>query len=353
MTDTEGRTSKLAAALARSAEGTAPATQSGPPRRAIPMNGTIQAGVAQERAAPERATDRSAAPESLREEHRPAPEHRLLPPDRARPIRRRRSIAAFVAVMAVLIGAGAFLALRPGPNGLADMGGTSVSATQAPALSETASLPDAALVAQPAPEAPTLAGELSEPVLSGTVEPTAQHAPAQPVLARQTETPEQTPPALAGEADPLERPARPVAAVTPAGLPASRSAPATADPAQGRRLAPRAQPSVVTGTEPPNSNAVFDAPHSIRLHYNPATPGAADAANQLSAALTTAGARSVSVATVPFTISATHIRQYHDDDAPLARAIADEAGREAEIRDFTDFTPRPAPGLIEVWIASG
>ena len=49
------------------------------------------------------------------------------------------------------------------------------------------------------------------------------------------------------------------------------------------------------------------------------------------------------------TIGDTHLRYYHAEDAAAADALAAEIG--ASARDFTSYTPRPDPGLIEVWVA--
>ncbi|MBT8458829.1 MAG: hypothetical protein HKP37_08805 [Boseongicola sp.] len=47
-------------------------------------------------------------------------------------------------------------------------------------------------------------------------------------------------------------------------------------------------------------------------------------------------------------ISRTNIRYYHEEDAEAATILASGIGGIA--RDFTDFTPPPSPGVIEVWL---
>lgn len=47
-------------------------------------------------------------------------------------------------------------------------------------------------------------------------------------------------------------------------------------------------------------------------------------------------------------ISRTNIRYYHEEDAEAATILASGIGGIA--RDFTDFTPPPNPGVIEVWL---
>lgn len=52
---------------------------------------------------------------------------------------------------------------------------------------------------------------------------------------------------------------------------------------------------------------------------------------------------------VNFTISATHVRFFHTDDAEIARTLAEASG--GGVRDFTDFSPKPAPGTLELYVA--
>ncbi|MCR9086067.1 MAG: hypothetical protein NXH97_04885 [Rhodobacteraceae bacterium] len=411
MTETEGRTSKIAAAIARSGQATAPAADGLPRRRALPMNGTIRAGRAQAEQTVEdlSATQVAAAqPEIQRDSPRqtphPAPpassgtatqadRAAVLPARRLRSSRRRRRVVA--AMLVTVLAAGAVLALRPWPGGTADFveqAAVSPATTSEPS-SDTVLLdrsdPAPARDPEPVPAEPVGA----DPVrLSPQADQEGLGVPQSPdqvaplAVPTQSDAPVDAPPVQAAQADASSGPARPVAAVVPAGIPAARLAPSAApvrDQAVGQPSAPRVQPSVVTGTEPPLADlaiaaptvpdalppdppvspgtpsespgidAAFDAPHNVILHYNPATSGAAEEATRLAAALTAAGAQSVTTATVPFTISSTHIRQYHDGDASLARAVSDQTDGGIEIRDFTDYSPRPAPGLIEVWMASG
>lgn len=52
---------------------------------------------------------------------------------------------------------------------------------------------------------------------------------------------------------------------------------------------------------------------------------------------------------VDFTVSATHVRYYHAEDAALARAVAADMGGRA--RDFTTSDSNSPPGTIELWLA--
>lgn len=98
------------------------------------------------------------------------------------------------------------------------------------------------------------------------------------------------------------------------------------------------------------ANSPFSSPHRFIIHYNPAAATAAEAQGA-AGALRAQGAEQVEVATVPFAISATHIRQYHTGDDALANAAQQALGGAAEIRDFTSYTPRPSEGLIEIWLS--
>lgn len=50
-----------------------------------------------------------------------------------------------------------------------------------------------------------------------------------------------------------------------------------------------------------------------------------------------------------FTVSTTHVRFYHSEDRAVAEELAELVG--GAPRDFTDYEPRPAQGLVEVWLA--
>ena len=50
-----------------------------------------------------------------------------------------------------------------------------------------------------------------------------------------------------------------------------------------------------------------------------------------------------------FTISRTNIRYFHAEDRDPAETLADVIG--GELRDFTNFRPSPAVGVIEIWMA--
>ena len=49
-----------------------------------------------------------------------------------------------------------------------------------------------------------------------------------------------------------------------------------------------------------------------------------------------------------FEISRTNVRYFHAGDAQAARALAQAIG--GRFRDFTNFTPPPEPGVIEIWL---
>ncbi|MEM1361071.1 MAG: hypothetical protein AAGF94_05075 [Pseudomonadota bacterium] len=101
----------------------------------------------------------------------------------------------------------------------------------------------------------------------------------------------------------------------------------------------------------PIPNGPFAAQHRFIIHYNP-NSATADQAEEAAAALRDQGAELVEVATVPFGISTTHIRQYHSGDTALADAAQQALGGTAQIRDFTSYTPRPSLGLIEIWLGA-
>lgn len=56
------------------------------------------------------------------------------------------------------------------------------------------------------------------------------------------------------------------------------------------------------------------------------------------------------VSRVSFRISSSNVRFFHAEDSSAAQALAETVG--ATVRDFTDYTPSPPDGTIEVWLAS-
>jgi hypothetical protein len=87
-----------------------------------------------------------------------------------------------------------------------------------------------------------------------------------------------------------------------------------------------------------------------------APTGVADAAAaEALAALGAAGATASGPIRVNFTISRSHVRYYHPQDAAAAAtaaaALPPDPSGPGEARDFTDYAPRPAPGTLEVWLA--
>jgi hypothetical protein len=55
------------------------------------------------------------------------------------------------------------------------------------------------------------------------------------------------------------------------------------------------------------------------------------------------------VARVHFTVSQSHVRYYHAEDADAAARIAEITG--SVLRDFTAFTPQPQTGTLELYLA--
>ena len=55
------------------------------------------------------------------------------------------------------------------------------------------------------------------------------------------------------------------------------------------------------------------------------------------------------VRAVNMTITRDNVRFYHPEDREAASVVAQ--AMDADLRDFTDFTPSPPDGLIEVWVA--
>ena len=126
--------------------------------------------------------------------------------------------------------------------------------------------------------------------------------------------------------------------------------------AQGQVVpTPRAAPTEVPVAEEDPQDAppeVFEAPHRIVIHFNPNSSVSADTASRIASALEEAGASSVQSAGVALFVSRTHVRAFHTEDTELATLVAQIAGAGVQVRDFTNYTPRPLPGLIEIWLSA-
>ena len=113
-------------------------------------------------------------------------------------------------------------------------------------------------------------------------------------------------------------------------------------------------PVTATGAAPPQPLAAAEATPSVDLAdrarvvvHVPQRPE--PGAERLPSRLKDAGLTEWTETPIDLTISASHIRYYHAGDASAAQGLADALG--IPLRDFTAYTPEPAPGLIEVWVA--
>ncbi|NNK68449.1 MAG: hypothetical protein HKO95_17125, partial [Rhodobacteraceae bacterium] len=100
-------------------------------------------------------------------------------------------------------------------------------------------------------------------------------------------------------------------------------------------------PITTIATLPGAENAV------IHIHA-PATVNA-EVVNGVAATLTEAGFTVNPPNRVNFAIGSDQIRYYHVEDAVLAARLA--SAIDAVARDFTNFSPAPAIGTLEIWIA--
>ena len=73
------------------------------------------------------------------------------------------------------------------------------------------------------------------------------------------------------------------------------------------------------------------------------------------AALAAAGVTEAVAVPVSFEVPSTNVRFFHGADQAAAEGLASVLGRVAgaapKARDFTHFSPRPASGTLEVWLA--
>jgi len=111
-----------------------------------------------------------------------------------------------------------------------------------------------------------------------------------------------------------------------------------------RALAPEALPERPLSTPLDDARIIVNAPAG--------TDGAATAAAM--DALQAAKPGSLTRADARVTIRESNVRYFHPADLPAAVEVAARLspvlGSTPAIRDFTDFTPRPSEGAIEVWL---
>ncbi len=102
----------------------------------------------------------------------------------------------------------------------------------------------------------------------------------------------------------------------------------------------------------PPAAAVAARAARVIVHY-PAD--AAVAAGAAVAALTGAGITEATSIEAAFDVGRSNVRYYHAEDAEAAQEVAallaGPADEAPDARDFTDFRPSPAVGMIEVWLA--
>ena len=111
-------------------------------------------------------------------------------------------------------------------------------------------------------------------------------------------------------------------------------------------------PKAAVPSFPGHSNNLFPGEAAdFRVHY---PPTGAQSADEMVAALQASGAFEPSAVPVDFSISRTNIRYFHAEDKPAAEAAAKSliaAGADPEVRDFTDYRPQPAAGVVEIYLA--
>ena len=143
----------------------------------------------------------------------------------------------------------------------------------------------------------------------------------------------------AGIAAPSARPDLPEAVTLPAALRRTAGAPPAAMPGD----APLARQDL----PPPLIRPAAKPPFDLIVHA-PATLPAADFAD-IAAALSDLGVGELDPKPVGITVRESNVRFFHPEDAAAAGRVAEALGIRS--RDFTDYTPRPPRGTVELWLA--
>lgn len=116
--------------------------------------------------------------------------------------------------------------------------------------------------------------------------------------------------------------------------------------------------------EPPASDAVMAARRAsaqparevtaavtVHVHHRAGDPAVAARAAALAATLRGLGATVELMDADGVVVSADRLRFFVPDDAPAARLLVDQVPGVA-LQDFTHYVPQPAPGMLELWVAS-
>lgn len=126
-------------------------------------------------------------------------------------------------------------------------------------------------------------------------------------------------------------------------LPAALRQPAGVAPA----APPGDMPLATQDLSPPLVRAAPGDAFTLAVHA-PATVSDADI-EAAATALSDLGIESLDPKSVDFTVSETNVRYYFAQDAETAGRVAEALG--ARLRDFTDYSPRPPQGTVELWLA--
>ena len=88
----------------------------------------------------------------------------------------------------------------------------------------------------------------------------------------------------------------------------------------------------------------------IVVHYN---ANSEKAARQVAYLLDRAGFGESELRRMNLSVSSTNVRFFHEQNRDAAAAVAEiirGAGGQSQLEDFTDYTPSPSVGTIEVWL---
>lgn len=294
----------------------------------------------------------------------PAASHALRPTPRRRRKRRGRRMLVWASAGAALTAAtAAALVLAPSPrveapDKVATPAAAAVDPGPPPELSRTGRLDAAASLSAPPSAEPVATTRLTRPA-----EPPPPPAPpAEPDLPA-AEAPPPSPPAAealppsppAAQAPPVAAPPLPAAAVATAPRAVRRPLPRPA-----AAPSPPGEPTVTLTRNAPEPATPAPSGARVFLHHTAGSAPDAAAARALAEALREQGFEVAAIRKVPFEIRRGSVRYYFDRDAAVARELAamcnarlaEDPGCARGPVDFGHFSPRPAPGTLEIWISS-
>ncbi len=118
----------------------------------------------------------------------------------------------------------------------------------------------------------------------------------------------------------------------------------------GPAVASAGQADPAGAAQPVPAPVTGAASSRIVVHYN---ANSRQAARQMAYMLAQAGFGESEMRPVQLSVSTTNVRYFHEENRAAAAAVAEilrAAWGQSQLKDYTDYTPSPSVGTIEIWL---